>query len=55
MEPKFWLASGGVGTSWFRYREELYGQYGKRWLLKPDPEKISLENFGEWNKNANSL
>lgn len=28
----------------------IYESYGRGWLIKPDPSKDAILNFGEWNK-----
>ena len=28
----------------------IYESYGRGWLIKPDPEKEDILNYGEWNK-----
>ncbi|WP_424492769.1 3-keto-disaccharide hydrolase [Salinimicrobium sp. GXAS 041] len=28
----------------------VYESYGRGWLIKPDPEKEDILNYGEWNK-----
>src|SRR5690606_41723427 len=27
----------------------IYESYGRGWLIKPDPEKENVLNYGEWN------